>query len=75
MANPTNLISLILKGGFAPATTGNPRPHGMPPFYHLLTDADIANVASFVRSSWGNAAPALTELDMVRYRNAVRTTQ
>ena len=75
MANPTNLISLILKGGFAPATTGNPRPHGMPPFYHLLTDADIANVASFVRSSWGNAAPALTELDMVKYRNAVRTTQ
>jgi mono/diheme cytochrome c family protein len=75
MANPTNLISLILKGGFAPATTGNPRPHGMPPFYHLLTDADIANVASFVRSSWGNASPALTELDMVKYRNAVRTTR
>ncbi len=75
MANPTNLISLILKGGFAPATAGNPRPHGMPPFYHLLTDADIANVASYVRSSWGNAAPALTELDMVKYRNALETAR
>jgi len=75
MANPTNLISLILKGGFAPATAGNPRPHGMPPFYHLLTDTDIANVASFVRSSWGNAAPALTELDMVKYRNALETVR
>ncbi len=71
MANATNLITLILKGGFAPATTGNPRPHGMPPFYHLLTDADIANVATYMRSSWGNAAPALTELDMVKYRNAL----
>lgn len=75
MANPTNLISLILKGGFAPATSGNPRPHGMPPFYHLLTDADIANVASFVRSSWGNGAPALTDLDMVKYRNALETAR
>lgn len=73
MANATNLITLILKGGFAPATAGNPRPHGMPPFYHLLTDADIANVATYIRSSWGNTSPALTELDMVRYRNALGT--
>lgn len=71
MANATNLITLILKGGFAPATTGNPRPHGMPPFYHLLSDADIASVATYMRSSWGNAAPAITELDMVKYRNAL----
>ncbi len=71
MANATNLITLILKGGFAPATAGNPRPHGMPPFYHLLNDAEIANVATYIRSSWGNTAPALTELDMVKYRDAL----
>ena len=71
MANATNLVTLILKGGFAPATVGNPRPHGMPPFYHLLTDTDIADVATYIRNSWGNAAPALTELDMVKYRNAL----
>ena len=73
MANATNLITLILKGGFAPATAGNPRPHGMPPFYHLLTDSEIAAVATTIRSSWGNTAPALTELDMVKYRNALGT--
>ena len=71
MANATNLITLILKGGFAPASAGNPRPHGMPPFYHLLNDGDIANVATYVRSHWGNARPALTELDMVKYRNGL----
>ncbi len=71
MANTTNLITLILKGGFAPATAGNPRPHGMPPFYHLLSDAEIAHVATTIRSSWGNTAPAVTELDMVKYRDAL----
>ena len=73
LANATNLVTLILKGGFAPATAGNPRPHGMPPFYHLLTDADIASVATYIRRSWGNTAPALTELDMVKYRNLLKS--
>ncbi len=71
MANTTNFITVILKGGFAPATAGNPRPYGMPPFYHLLNDAEIANVATYIRSSWGNAAPALTELNLVKYRDAL----
>jgi len=73
MANTTNLIHVVLAGGFAPATTGNPRPHGMPPYYHLLSDAEIAKLLTFVRSSWGNNAAAVTDLDMVKYRNALRT--
>jgi mono/diheme cytochrome c family protein len=72
MANATNVISIIIKGGFAPATAGNPRPHGMPPYYHLLSDTDIASLATHIRGSWGNAGSAVTELDMVKYRNAVR---
>ncbi len=72
MANTTNVISIIIKGGFAPATKGNPRPHGMPPYYHLLSDTDIANLATHIRSSWGNSGSAVTELDMVKFRNSVR---
>ena len=72
MANTTNVISIIIKGGFAPATAGNPRPHGMPPYYHLLADSEIAVLATHIRSSWGNAGSAVTELDMVRYRNELR---
>ena len=72
MANTTNVISIIIKDGFAPATTGNPRPHGMPPYYHLLSDTDIALLATHIRSSWGNAASAVTELDLVKYRNGLR---
>lgn len=73
MANTTNLIRIILSGGFAPATVDNPRPHGMPPYYHVLSDADVAHVATYVRAAWGNAAAAVTELDMVKHRNAVKT--
>ena len=72
MANTTNVISIIIKGGFAPATAGNPRPHGMPPYYHLLSDSEIALLATHIRSSWGNAGSAVTELDMVKYRNGLR---
>jgi mono/diheme cytochrome c family protein len=38
----------------------------MPPFGQSLTNAEIAALASFVRSAWGNNAPAVTELDVNR---------
>jgi mono/diheme cytochrome c family protein len=75
MANPANVIRVILVGGFAPATAGNPRPHGMPPYYHLLSDAEIGEVATYIRSSWGNLGGAVTALDMIKYRNALGATQ
>jgi mono/diheme cytochrome c family protein len=68
MASPANLVKVVVHGGFAPATAANPRPWGMPPFGQSLTDAQIAAVASFVRSAWGNAAPAVTPLDVQRLR-------
>ena len=68
MASSANLIKVIVHGGFPPTTPGNPRPYGMPPFGQSLTDAEIAALASFVRSSWGNNAPAVTPLDVVRVR-------
>lgn len=60
MASPVNLIQAVRQGGFLPATAGNPRPHGMPPFGHVLDDSEIAAVLTFVRGSWGNNAAAIT---------------
>ena len=37
-----NLIQIVLNGGFSPATQGNPRPIGMPPFALVLSDQDMA---------------------------------
>jgi mono/diheme cytochrome c family protein len=68
MGPHANLVKVILDGGFAPATAGNPRPYGMPPFGQALSDTEVAAVASFVRNAWGNAAPAVTPLDVQRLR-------
>ena len=36
MASPVNSIRMVLNGGYPPGTKKNPRPHGMPPFSHIL---------------------------------------
>jgi mono/diheme cytochrome c family protein len=59
-AEPVNAIRIVLNGGFPPATAGNPRPYGMPPYGPVLNDEDAAAVISYVRASWGNAARAVT---------------
>ena len=63
-----NAIRMVLNGGFPPGTAGNPRPYGMPPYGHELSDAQVAAVLSYVRGSWGNAAPPVTSPDVNRYR-------
>ena len=65
-ATPTNLIQMVLHGGFAPATAGNPRPYGMPPAQ--LQDAEIAAVLTYLRQSWGGSAGAVSVLDVVKLR-------
>ena len=60
MASPANLIQAVRHGGFLPATAGNPRPFGMPPFGHVLDDDDVAAVLSYIRGSWGNDADAVS---------------
>ena len=56
MDEPDNLVQAILSGGFAPATAGNPRPYGMPPFRTLLGDDEVAALATYLRQSWGHRA-------------------
>ncbi|MCM2252514.1 MAG: cytochrome c [Ramlibacter sp.] len=63
-----NLVQVVLGGGFAPATAGNPRPYGMPPFATVLGDADVAAVISHIRAAWGNHAAAVDELAVARQR-------
>ncbi len=62
MDSPANLVRVIVTGGFAPATAGHPRPYGMPPFGHVLSDAEIAALASWLRRAWGHEAPAVGPL-------------
>jgi mono/diheme cytochrome c family protein len=68
MKSPVNMVRIIFSGGFPPATAGNPRPYGMPPFGQTLSDAEIAAVATYVRNSWGNEAPPISQVDMLHLR-------
>jgi len=68
LETPANLIHIIVNGGFPPTTPGDPRPYGMPPFGPSLKDDEIAVLASYVRSAWGNAAPAVSALDVLDAR-------
>lgn len=67
-ADPANMLRSILQGGYAPAVAGQSPPHGMPPFLQALSDADIAALATYIRQSWGNAAPAVATIDAFRAR-------
>lgn len=66
--SPVNLVRVVVEGGYAPATAGNPRPHGMPPFATVLNGEEIAAVVSYIRGSWGNAAPPVSALEVSRHR-------
>jgi mono/diheme cytochrome c family protein len=71
MPTSANLVRILLAGGYAPSTAGNPRPFGMPPFVHVLSDEDIAAVTTYIRSAWGNQADAVSAADVVRHRKGL----
>jgi mono/diheme cytochrome c family protein len=68
MESAVNPIRIVLNGGFAPGTAGNPRPYSMPPFGHLLNDVEVAQVVSYLRSTWGNNAAPVNGTEVNRYR-------
>ncbi len=71
MPTSANLVRILLAGGYAPSTAGNPRPFGMPPFVHVLSDEDIAAVTTYIRAAWGNQADAVSAADVVRHRKGL----
>ena len=55
----TGVEHLILAGTRIAATPTRPSPLSMPSFAWKLSDQEIADVATYVRNSWGNHAPAI----------------
>jgi mono/diheme cytochrome c family protein len=72
MTTTSNLVQVILNGGYPPATRGHPRPFGMPPFATVLSDADVAAVITYTRASWNNKAAPVSEFDVARQRGTIR---
>ena len=54
-----SLGRVVLAGARGAATVKAPTGQGMPSFAWKLQDGDVANVLTYIRNSWGNAAPAV----------------
>ena len=68
MDPPANLVRAIALGGFGPVTAAHPRPYGMPPFAHVLSDAGIADLATWLRRRDNPKATTLNAFDVARWR-------
>lgn len=65
MANdPDSVIAILLKGDETPRTRTTPATFTMPSLHWRLGDEGVAQVATFVRSSWGNQAGAVEVADV-----------
>lgn len=64
LASAVNVTRMVLGGGFGPATVGQPRPLGMPPFATLLSDEEIAAVVSHLRWRFGGGASGVTAFEV-----------
>lgn len=58
--HPDSAINLTLNGAGRVVSNGIPDSYRMPPFRVPLSDQDIADVLTFIRSAWGNDAGPVT---------------
>lgn len=70
--DPSSLIAIVLNGGAMPGTAKAPTRFAMPPFADRLTDQEVADVVTFIRSSWGNKGSPVTPREVERLRTATR---
>jgi alcohol dehydrogenase (quinone), cytochrome c subunit len=60
-SNATSIVSIVLGGSSTPRTPNTPAQFAMPALGWRLSDQEIADVVTFIRSSWGNRANAIEE--------------
>ncbi|WP_454622021.1 c-type cytochrome [Bradyrhizobium cenepequi] len=63
------LVRIVLEGTRAATTDAAPTAPSMPSFAWRLSNAQVADLLTYIRNSWGNAGPSVTE-DEVRQARA-----
>ena len=63
------LVEIILHGATMPSTAKRPAALHMPGFADRLSDRDVAELATFVRSAWSNAAGPVSAGDVATIRS------
>jgi mono/diheme cytochrome c family protein len=70
--NPVSLIHIILSGSTMPPTQGAPMAAVMPGFASRLSDREIADVVTYIRSSWGNKGGPVDASQVRSLRGALK---
>jgi cbb3-type cytochrome c oxidase subunit III len=74
-ADPKGILATIVNGRSGPLTVnGTTFNSTMPTWKGTLSNADIATIATYVRSAWGNAASGVTEQQVAAAGTTVSTT-
>jgi alcohol dehydrogenase (quinone), cytochrome c subunit len=69
--DPNSLIRLVLAGSALPGTTEAPSALGMPGFAWRLSNQEVAQLLTFIRTSWGNQASSVTAGEVARVRGSL----
>lgn len=67
--SPKGLLHTILNGAELPSTKGAPLRLAMPAFRDRLSDAQVAEIANFVRGAWSNNAASVESDDVAGLRD------
>ena len=67
----TTTLRFILAGVRSTPTSARPTPLSMPAYAWKLSDGQVAAVATFVRNSWGNAAPSVSAHEVSKVREGL----
>jgi len=71
----STLINMTLNGSLRIVSSAGPATTDMPYFRQLLNDQQIADVLTYIRSSWGNDASPVSVQDVAEIRAATDPTQ
>ena len=74
-SNPDTVLHMILAGSRTAPTPTRPSPLTMPAFAWKLNDRQIADVATYVRNSWGNKAPQVNARAVASMRKHLDLTK
>jgi mono/diheme cytochrome c family protein len=68
--DPSSTLRVILDGAETVTTPRAPNTGSMPGYAKQLSDQEIADIANYIRNSWGNAAPLVTPAQVKKARAA-----
>jgi mono/diheme cytochrome c family protein len=71
-ANADSLIAIILRGNRLPASPTAPTALAMPAFGWRYNDDELAELTTFMRTNWGNKAPAVKPGDVANVRRQLQ---